>query len=375
MSGTGASEQAGRQFGAAVNAIGINDATHAVLDAYTQTGAPYTHQRPAHEPMQHFAGGKWGGANALLVPVIGAFPPPPGRTSPATVVGHPSHKADFAAVATKGIDTRAAGTRTLHEEITGIFWGYDGPPELGTPPRLYMQVVLTILDNLQASNPGGLSPAEELRVIAGIGIAMADAAISAWYYKYSPQHMMWRPVVGIQKAPGNNGTAIPGWLPLGRPDTNGMGQWLTPDFPAYPSGHATFGGAAFQLLRLFLVQKGLATFKPNGTDDIDFDFVSDEYSGRNLDPRTMAPRPHMSRHYDSLWDAIVDNSISRVFLGVHWYFDGITTRSGSDDVFGAPAAPNKLGQTGGVWLGGQIANQIAPMIGISQATIIKSKMT
>ena len=34
------------------------------------------------------------------------------------------------------------------EEVIGIFWGYDGPPELGTPPRLYMQVVLGVLDEM-----------------------------------------------------------------------------------------------------------------------------------------------------------------------------------------------------------------------------------
>ncbi len=81
--------------------------------------------------------------------------------------------------------------------MIGIFWGCDGPPELGTPPRLYMQVVLAVLDEIEARNPGGLLEDEELQIIAAAGLSMADAGIAAWHYKYSPEHMMWRPVLGI----------------------------------------------------------------------------------------------------------------------------------------------------------------------------------
>ena len=52
-----------------------------------------------------------------------------------------------------------------------------------------------------------------------------------------------------------------------RPATS-HGPNFTPPFPAYPSGHAGFGGALFQTLRKFY-----------GTDDIAFTFVSDEFNG------------------------------------------------------------------------------------------------
>ncbi|MCY7274804.1 MAG: vanadium-dependent haloperoxidase, partial [Phormidesmis sp. CAN_BIN44] len=283
------------------------------------------------------------------------------------------------------------------EEVIGIAWGYDGPPELGTPPRLYMQVVLTVLDAIKArmNSPvdelrtlltkykalearisNQLTPVEELEIVAAVGIAMADAGIDAWHYKYEPTHMMWRPAVGIREAVVGNGVADPNWLSLGRPDTNGSRTGLTPDFPAYPSGHATFGAAAFQLLRLFLVEKGVATFDENGTDRVPFDFVSDEFNGRNKDPRTMQPRERIMLPYTSLWEAIIDNSVSRVYLGVHWQFDGVTTRNseGTDDDFGIPSSPSVLGKAGGVWLGAQIANQIALKLGVTLATINASKI-
>jgi vanadium chloroperoxidase len=70
----------------------------------------------------------------------------------------------------------------------------------------------------------------------------------------------------------------------------------------------------------------------------------------------------------------VDNSVSRVYLGVHWEFDGITTRNAgtTDDVFGVPATPSELGRVGGVWLGAQIANQVAQKLNITTTTITAS---
>lgn len=373
--GGGNAESEGRAFGAAVHAFGVNDPVFALPGRYTpMPGTDYQHIAPPNEPNQGYMGGDWGKAPPLLAVRV-LFPPPPGRVSAIKVNPTAHFQQDFAKVASKGIDQRGAGDRTLEQEITGIFWGYDGPPELGTPPRLYLQVALTVLDAIEAQKPGALSVSEELAIIAGIGIALADAGIDAWHYKYSPEHMMWRPVVGIRNAVVGNGTRIPGWLPLGRPDTNGMGQSLTPDFPAYPSGHATFGAAAFQLLRLFLVEKKIAKFDPNGIDDVRFDFVSDEYNGRNTDPRTMLPREHLTLAHNSLWQAITDNSLSRVYIGVHWEFDGITKKGAEPDgVFGVPTSPAELGKIGGVWLGGQIANQIAKKLGVKPATIAASKM-
>lgn len=374
-----ATEMAGRAFGTAVHQRGANDPTNGAAGQYVPTGANYTHDRPPGDPTQGFAGGNWGLSTPLIATRVTGFPPPPGRVS-ATVVNATTHyAADFDKVVAKGDINRTPGQpgiRTLPEEVIGIAWGYDGPQELGTPPRLYLQVVLTILDSIEARAPGTLSVADELAVIAGVGLAMADAGIDAWHYKYAPTHMMWRPAVGVRKAVTGNGVADPNWQPLGRPDTNGSRSGLTPDFPAYPSGHATFGAAAFQLLRLFLVQKGIAAFDANGVDNVRFDFVSDEFDGRNKDPKTMQPRDHLTLGFPSLWQAIVDNSVSRVFLGVHWQFDGITKRTtpAGVDEFGVPASPADLGKTGGVWLGAKIANQIAPRLGVSAATINSSKM-
>lgn len=372
-------ELLGRDVGREIHNKGDNDVVNAADGQYKPTGAPYTHIAPPTQPGQGYAGGKWGQAAPLLASRVTQFPPPPGRVSPTTVTHSDHYVADFIKVVDKGNLNQAAGVvnpRSLQEEVTGIAWAYDAPPEIGTPPRLYMQIILTILDTIEARNPSRLSVEDQLLILAGTAIAMADAGIDAWHYKYAGSHMMWRPIVGIRNAVPGNGDAVPNWMPLGRPDTNGSNVGLTPDFPAYPSGHATFGAAAFQLLRLFLAEKGLATFDPDGVDNVRFDFLSDEYNGKNSDPRTMQPRPTMTLTYSSLWQAITENSVSRVYLGVHWQFDGITRRNAenSGDEFGIPNSPIELGRTGGVWLGTQIANQIALSIGVSSMTIAQSKM-
>ena len=118
-------------------------------------------------------------------------------------------------------------------------------------------------------------------------------------------------------------------------------------------------------------------FDANGVDSVSFDFVSDEFNGRNKDPKTMQPREHLTLGLDNLWRAIIDNSLSRLYLGVHWQFDGVTKRNSANtgDEFGIPASPVELGKTGGVWLGAKIANQIAPRLGVSPTTIAASKIS
>ena len=372
-------ETMGREVGAAIHQLGATDAKQAAGDMYSPSGLPYTHEAPPTQPKQGFAGADWGHATRLVTTRVANFPPPPGRVSATEFSSNSAHyQSDFKRVHDKGGINPGAGpnARTPAEEEIGIAWGYDGPPQLGTPPRLYMQAVLSVLDGLGAA----LSIKDALEIIAGVGLAMAEAGIDAWYYKYAPTHMMWRPAVGIRKAIAPNGAPDPGFLPLGRPDTNKRGLGLTPDFPAYPSGHATFGAAAFQLLRLYLVQKGLANFNANGVDNVALRFDSDEFNDVNTDPRTQKPRGIKTLGPMTLWQAIVDNSISRVYLGVHWQFDGLTKRNAAntgDEFTATPNAltPKTLGQTGGVWLGGQIAKQVAIKLGVTPATITASKFS
>jgi hypothetical protein len=67
--------------------------------------------------------------------------------------------------------------RTPEQTRIGLFWGYDGRPGLGTPPRLYNQIARVLAE--QENN----TVAQNARLFALVNLAMADAGLSCWSRK------------------------------------------------------------------------------------------------------------------------------------------------------------------------------------------------
>ena len=194
--------------------------------------------------------------------------------------------------------------RSPEQTEIGIYWGYDGTPYLGTPPRLYNQIAVQIAEQK------GTDTVELARLLALVNVAMAEAGLVCWGTKYKEE--FWRPITGIREAAsdGNNDTEENlSWTPLGAQASNKVGPNFTPPFPAYPSGHATFGAAMFQTLRKFY-----------RIDRIRFTFVSDEFNGITRDNQGIV-RPFKPRTFKSLSEAEEENGQSRIYLGIHWAFD------------------------------------------------------
>ncbi len=203
-------------------------------------------------------------------------------------------------------------TRTPEQTEIGTYWAYDGTPSLCAPPRLYNQITIKIADQM------GTTGINLARLLALVNTAMADAGIAIWESKY--YYQFWRPVTGIRESDPGTGptgagdgnaetTGDPTFSPLGAPASNLTGPNFTPPFPAYPSGHAGFGGALFEVLRKFY-----------NTDDIAFTFISDEFNGVTRDNQGNI-RPLVSRSFTSLTQAEQENGQSRIYLGIHWSFD------------------------------------------------------
>jgi hypothetical protein len=253
-------------------------------------------------------GVEWGKVAPFVIPTAEQFriPPPPALNS--------QRYADaFNEVKRLGGDGITTPTeRTRDQTIAGIYWGYDGVPGLGTPPRLYNQIAV------QIARQRGSDVVATARLLALVNVGMADAGIASWESKYLYQ--LWRPIGGLREADEGTGpTGLgdgnpdtlgdPNFTPLGAPASNLNGPDFTPPFPAYPSGHATFGGVLFQILRTFY-----------GTNRIPFVFVSDEFNGRTRD-NDGSVRPLIPRYFSRLSQAEEENGQSRIYLGVHWEFD------------------------------------------------------
>lgn len=170
-----------------------------------------------------------------------------------------------------GSEELATTKRRPAQTARGLFWAYDGVGLIGTPPRLYNQIVKQIafdkkIDTKDSDLNSDENNAEFIRLLALVNVAMADAGIFCWREKY--KYELWRPLTGVRADPTGpvpDGHSRPTWKVLGAPATNSNQGGFKPPFPAYPSGHATFGAAAFQMVRLFYHQRGdalLENIKP-----------------------------------------------------------------------------------------------------------------
>jgi PAP2 superfamily len=304
--------EVGQRAAAAILALRQNDESEhtepRVNVDYTTSDEPGKWRQDPISQIPLALGARWAEVKPFVMKSARQFrvPPPPALNTR-------EYAAAFDEVKELGGDGIVTPTvRTDEQTGIGIFWAYDGTPSLCAPPRLYNQVTTQIAEQM------ALNAVELARLLALVNTAMADAAIAIWESKYYYEY--WRPVTGIREADEGTGptgrgddnpatVGDPTYSPLGAPASNLDGPNFTPPFPAYPSGHAGFGGALFQILRRFY-----------GRDRLPFTFVSDEYNGITQDNNGVV-RPLKPRSFKSLSEAEEENGQSRIYLGIHWAFD------------------------------------------------------
>lgn len=196
-------------------------------------------------------------------------------------------------------------TRTDEETETAFFWANDGDKTYKPPGQLFsITQIVAKQEGIINGQVAGNGLLETARLFAMVGTAMLNASIVAWQAKYfGPDEAapirLWRPETAIKEAATDgNPETMPeaGWQPL---SVKRDGTHFSPNFPAYVSGHSTFGAAHAAAMRDFF-----------GTDTIAFTVTTDDPSAIGV-----------TRSFTCFTDAAKQNGRSRVLLGVHYQFD------------------------------------------------------
>jgi hypothetical protein len=285
-------------------------AARAMIEARVGDGAddttPYTNgtQPGDWRPTNSGPAGtpNWGNVKPFGIPADNAFRPPrpAGYPSKPQLLASVEYAAQFNEVKLLGKSDSTA--RTPEQTEIALFWANDVDKTYKPPGQL--------LDAARVvSEQKGLRVDENARLFALVALAMADAAIVAWDAKFDTSLDLWRPETAIREAAtdGNPATSPdPRWEPLSFDPTKGSptsGKHFSPPFPAYVSGHATLGGAAFAMMRRFF-----------GTDNVTFTMGTEDPNLPN--------RPPVTRTFNSFTQAALEEARSRVYLGVHYQWDG-----------------------------------------------------
>jgi hypothetical protein len=171
----------------------------------------------------------------------------------------------------KSLGSLTSATRTDFQTEVAKFWS-------GNTVLYWNRIALTM------SAQNNLTLSNNARLFALLNVAMADAAIACWDAKYT--YVFWRPITAIQLADTDGNPATdpdPSWTPL----------LVTPNFPEYPSAHATVSPAAAVVLQSLIGDSGPFT----------------------LDSEIL---PGVLHSFDSFAGAADEAFVARIYGGIHF---------------------------------------------------------
>jgi hypothetical protein len=167
----------------------------------------------------------------------------------------------------------------------GVFWSDDLLNVTFSPPIRWLAIANQIYANEDAN-------LEKVIVSdAKLGIALNDVAVACWNSKY--YYNIERPETYIRR------NIDPNWQTKLDDPYSGV-KGITPAFPAYPSGHSTFGAAAAETL----------------ASEFGYAYAMTDRCHENRTEFYGTPKA-----FNSLRAMAEENAFSRIYLGVHFRMD------------------------------------------------------
>ena len=221
----------------------------------------------------------WGKVRTFAaLPTDLASPPPSFSTDP-------SSQLYKEALATRNLVNEIKNGEKTEDYWIAQFWSDDCPILTFTPAGRWV----SITNQLVAKER--MDMLETVVTFAKLGMALSDAGVKCWGEKYRFNTL--RPIDYIR-----NYMDDPEWNTVMCPD--GSGGFYTPNFPSYPSGHATFSAAASVVLE---------------------DIFGDNYTFNDISHERRTEFKGTPRSYHSFREMALENAYSRVPLGVHFASD------------------------------------------------------
>ncbi|GAB3490016.1 hypothetical protein GCM10027521_35030 [Amycolatopsis cihanbeyliensis] len=230
----------------------------------------------------------WGMVRPFTLDTPNHFRPsfPAGADNLEEVIGSETYRAHLAEV--RQVGRLHSPSRSADKTEAAHFWANDLD---GTykPPGQLLEHTSIIARQLPSQNQF-----DNARLFALMSMALADAGIAAWDSKFRTDVDLWRPETAIALHPTN---PEPNWEPESRALD---GETFSPPFPAFISGHATFAGAWAGVMKRYV-----------GTDNFSWTATTDDPFAEGV-----------TRSFTTFSGAAEENAIGRVWLGVHYRFDG-----------------------------------------------------
>lgn len=169
---------------------------------------------------------------------------------------------------------------TQLEKEAAIWWGDDPDVSFTPPGHSYYFATLAVEGH-------DISLIETAQVYAQVGMAVSDAFVNCWKWKY--QFFTERPNTFVSK-----------YI-----DEEWESFWPDPPFPSFPSGHAIQAAAAATVLEHNFGKE--------------FTFTDRAHEGRERDE--LKETDFVVRSFDTFWDAAQETADSRFYGGIHTQLD------------------------------------------------------